>query len=325
MLKLGCEVRIWREGENATTTWTISRVESIEITGDGQTLTDTCLVKLPRATKWIGGEIPVRRGDNIEVWLGYEGKLEKRFVGYVREISAKTPTTITCEDEMFKLKQKTAKRKMYLNTTLLEVLLDQLEGLSVKMDESIMQNDVRLGDIRVEATTVAGLLSELKQNFGVESCFALIDGVPTLFSYVIFPGLRRNAGKFYENMNIISNDLEYRRAEDVQVKVRGISIQEDNSRLEYAEGEGEEKTIHRYGLNMEQLKEAVRNEITREKWSGLSGNFTTFGMPRVEKMDVVDLEVGNARGRYQVSGVNVEFGSGGFRQKIDLKRKVAEI
>lgn len=325
MLRLDCKVEIEREGESAITLWKFDRVENISITGDGDSLTDTCTIRLPKAVQWIGGEIPIRRGDSVRVYMGYNGELKLRFVGYVKDVSAKVPTTITCEDEMFRLKNRSAKRKMYQNISLLELLIDQLDGMSIKWDDSINNNEVKLGNLKVEATTVAGLLSDLKQNYGITSCFALVDDVPTFFSYVIFPGMRNNAGKFAEKKNIISNDLEYRRAEDVRVKIKGVSIQEDNSRIEYTEGDGEERVIYRYGLSMDQLKEAVRNELQKEKWSGLSGSFDTFGMPRIEKMDVVDLEVGNAKGRYQVSGVNVEFGRGGYRQKVNLKRKVADL
>lgn len=331
MLKLGCRIRIWRErevdGVVTGTEWVIRSVESIEITGDGNTLADTCTIRLPKATQWIEGEIPVRRGDNVEVWLGYNENLKPRFIGYVKDVSAKTPTVITCEDEMMKLRQKQAKRKVYANVTLTELLQDQFSGLSVAWKNDIIgSQEVRLGLVKVEATTVAGLLQDLKQNFGVKSGFLLDEyGQPKFYAYVIYPEQRRLAGRFEEGQNIISNSLEYRRAEDVQVKVRGISIQEDNSRIEYVEGEGEERTIYRYGLTMEELKEAVRVELRREKWSGLSGNFETFGEPRVEKLDAVDLVVGNAKGRYQVEGVNVKFGSGGYRQAIEVRRKLSDI
>lgn len=325
-----CRVEIRREWEDKSgtlgaATWTIDKVESVEITGDGESLQDTCTVKLPRNAHWgvSGSEIPIRRGDGVRVWLGYDGALQLRFVGHVKEVAAKTPTVITCEDEMFRLRQKAAKKLTYTNCTLKQLLDDQLQGMSIaRSDENA---DVQLGMVRVEATTVAGVLSELKKNYGITSYFALVDDVPTLFCFTVFPGLRRNAGKFSEGVNIIDNALEYRRSEDVEVKVRGISIKEDNSRIEYAEGEGEERTIYRYGLTMEQLKIAVKDEMKRQKWSGLTGDFTTFGKPRVEKMDVVDVEAGGVKGRYQVKGVNITFDSGGYRQKIDLKQRVSEL
>lgn len=330
MMSLCCRVEIRREWEDeqgviGAATWTIDKAESIEITGDGETMQDTCTIKLPRNARWgvSGNEIPVRRGDSVRVWLGYDGVLQLRFSGYVKDVAAKTPTVITCEDEMFILRQKSAKKLSYTSCTLRQVLDDQLEGLSIARSDD--NAEVQLGALRIEATTVAGVLSELKKNYGITSFFALVDEVPTLFCFTVFPGLRRNAGRFAEGVNIIDNSLEYRRSEDVEVKIHGVSIAEDNSRIEYSEGEGEERTIYRYGLSLEELKVAVKDELKREKWSGLQGDFTTFGKPRVEKMDVVDLESGGAKGRYQVKGVNISFGSDGYRQKIELKQKVSDI
>lgn len=332
MIRLCCRVEIRREwldeeGLLGASTWTVEKVESIEITGDGDSLQDTCVIKLPKNARWgvSGSEIPIRRGDNVRVWLGYDGVLKLRFVGYVKEVAAKTPTVITCEDEMMRLRQKAAKQKMYNSVTLSQLLDEQLEGLDIVRYDRESEAEVQLGCLRIEATTVAGVLSELKQNYGITSCFALVDEVPTLYCFTVLPALRRNAGRFEEGVNIISNSLEYRRSEDVQVKIKGVSIQEDNSRIEYSEGEGEERTIYRYGLNMNELKVAVKNELKRDKWSGLQGDFETFGMPRVEKMDVLDLYAAGTRGRYRVKGVNVSFGSGGYRQKIQLKERLVEL
>lgn len=332
MIRLCCRVEIRREwideeGLLGASTWTVEKVESIEITGDGDSLQDTCVIKLPKNARWgvSGSEVPIRRGDNVRVWLGYDGVLKLRFVGYVKEVAAKTPTVITCEDEMMRLRQKAAKQKMYNSVTLSQLLDEQLEGMDIVRYDRESEADVQLGSLRIEATTVAGVLSELKQNYGITSCFALVDEVPTLYCFTVLPQLRRNAGKFEEGVNIISNSLEYRRSEDVQVKIKGVSIQEDNSRIEYSEGEGEERTIYRYGLNMNELKVAVKNELKRDKWSGLQGDFETFGMPRVEKMDVLDLYAAGTRGRYRVKGVNISFGSGGYRQKIQLKERLVEL
>lgn len=332
MIRLCCRVEIRREwldeeGLFGASTWTVEKVESIEITGDGDSLQGTCIIKLPKNARWgvSGSEIPIRRGDNVRVWLGYDGVLKLRFVGYVKEVAAKTPTVITCEDEMMRLRQKAAKQKMYNSVTLSQLLDEQLEGMDIVRYDRESEAEVQLGSLRIEATTVAGVLSELKQNYGITSCFALVDDVPTLYCFTVLPALRRNAGKFEEGVNIISNSLEYRRSEDVQVKIKGVSIQEDNSRIEYSEGEGEERTIYRYGLNMNELKVAVKNELKRDKWSGLQGEFETFGMPRVEKMDVLDLYAAGTRGRYRVKGVNISFGSDGYRQKIQLKERLVEL
>lgn len=52
--------------------------------------------------------MPVKRGDAVKVWLGYDDRNELAFAGYVKEVGFKTPVVLECEDEMFKLKQMAA-------------------------------------------------------------------------------------------------------------------------------------------------------------------------------------------------------------------------
>lgn len=327
MMRLSCRIEIEREwaaedGRNMKRRWTIERVHGVRITGDNTTLQDTCSIELPRNAKWTGSErIPLRRGDRVKVWLGYDGRLKLRFIGYIEEVGARTPTRLTVVDSIFVLRQRTAKRKSYANATLREVLADQMpEGMRWEA-----AHDVELGLYRVTATTVAGVLEDLKKNYGVESVMVIEDGEAKLMSYTVYPGLRRLAMRAEDGKNIISDNLTYRRREDVAVKVEGVSIGSDGSRITYSEGEGEAHTIHRYGLTLEQLKAAVRDEIERLKWTGLSGHYETFGEPAVGRLDVVEMRRENIDpGRYQVKGVNVEFGVMGYRQKVELGRLIVE-
>lgn len=53
-------------------TWRLDFVTEVEITRDTEKLTDLCKITLPKI-KWDGEtEIPVKRGDAVKVWLGYD-------------------------------------------------------------------------------------------------------------------------------------------------------------------------------------------------------------------------------------------------------------
>ena len=100
-LKLSAKIEV-----KSTKIWTFEKVSSVEITLDSESLTDTCVIKLPKKIKWQNeAEIPLKRGDAVSVWLGYNGELELAFTGYIRTVGFKNPVVITCEDEMFRLKQ----------------------------------------------------------------------------------------------------------------------------------------------------------------------------------------------------------------------------
>lgn len=324
MLEPGCKISISREWNVGNSEWVVEHVNNIDITMDSDTLADTCKIILPKNTEWVGyKEIPIRRGDKVVVFLGYNGKLTKRFEGFVSVVSAKTPTTITVEDWMFKLRQVNVKRKVYKNCKLSALLKDILPG-DVKY---VLSGDISIGEYRTTATTVAGELKELKSNYGIRSFFELVDDKPVLYVYTVFPEQRSNAGLFDHEM-IIENNLEYRRKDDVLVRIKGTSILTNNKRITYEEGDsgGETREVNAYGLTLAELKVFVKNWIKKLKFDGLRGDFTTYGQPVVRKMEVIDLEVeGVTPATYQVKEVIVAFGQDGYKQKITLENWIKNL
>lgn len=325
MLKLNCKISITREWDAGNSEWVIYNVNNIEITMDSETLADICKIILPKNTHWVGyKEIPIRRGDKVVVWLGYDDKLVKRFEGFVSMVSAKTPTTITVEDWMFKLRLKDVKRKMYKKCKLSQLLKDILPN-DIKY---VLSGDVSIGDYRTTAATVAGELKQLKDNCGIRSFFELIDDKPVLYVYTVFPDKRINAGLFNDRETIIENNLEYRRKDDVLVRIKGTSILSNNKRITYEEGDsgGETRDVTAYGLTLAELKVFVKNWIKKLKFDGLRGDFLTFGQPVVRKMDVIDLKCdGVIPATYQVKEVVVSFGQDGYRQKITLENWIKDL
>ena len=128
-LKLSAKIEV-----KSTKIWTFEKVSSVEITLDSESLTDTCVIKLPKKIKWQNeAEIPLKRGDAVSVWLGYNGELELAFTGYIRTVGFKNPVVITCEDEMFRLKQIEAK-KLYSLLQELERLLQIFDGVFLDLE-----------------------------------------------------------------------------------------------------------------------------------------------------------------------------------------------
>lgn len=161
--------------------WSFDFVNAVEITRDTEKLTTEAKITMPKKVKWDGAdEIPVKRGDTITISLGYDDNLQTAFVGYVRDVGFKTPIVITCEDEMFKLKQMPAQKKAYRSVTLETLLKDQ--GLGYRLN---IMGEQALGAYRVTADTVAALLGKLAEQ-GVRSFFRYEDGEPVLYCGVLF-------------------------------------------------------------------------------------------------------------------------------------------
>lgn len=302
--------------------WQVPFVTSVEITRDTEKLTDECKITLPKRIKWDGeAQIPVKRGDSIKVWTGYGEDLELAFTGYVRSVGIKTPIVLTCEDEMFKLKQKPCVKKAYKTVTLETLLKDQgLDGVKVFGEQN-------LGQFRVTDDTVAALLGRL-QDSGIRSFYRYEDGKPVLYCGVIFERDTKPSQVFATGVNIISDSsLEQQLAANIRLCVKAVSIMPNNKKIkvEVGDKDGEKRTIHTYNKTESELKAWAEQEIKRLKVDGLKGSFTTFGYRLVDKLNAIGINIdGNKMGVYQVQKNVIKYGTGGYRQEINLGQRVAK-
>ena len=302
--------------------WQVPFVSSVEITRDTEKLTDECKVTLPKRIKWDGeAQIPVKRGDSIKVWTGYGEDMELAFAGYVRSVGIKTPIVLTCEDEMFKLKQMACTKKAYKNVNLGTLLKDQgLENVKVFGEQN-------LGQFRVTDDTVAALLGRL-QDSGIRSFYRYEDGTPVLYCGVLFERDTQPSQVFVTGVNIISDSsLEQQLAANIRLCIKAVSIMPDNKKIkvEVGDKDGEKRTIHTYNKTESELKAWAEQEIKRLKVDGLTGSFTTFGYRLVDKLDAIGIKIdGNKMGVYQVKKNVIKYGTGGYRQEITLGLRVAK-
>lgn len=302
--------------------WQVPFVTSVEITRDTEKLTDECKITLPKRIKWDGeAQIPVKRGDSIKVWTGYGEDLELAFAGYVRSVGIKTPIVLTCEDEMFKLKQMPCVKKAYKTVTLETLLKDQgLDGVKVFGEQN-------LGQFRVTDDTVAALLGRL-QDSGIRSFYRYEDGKPVLYCGVIFERDTKPSQVFATGVNIISDSsIEQQLAANIRLCVKAVSIMPNNKKIkvEVGDKDGEHRTLHTYNKSESELKAWAEQEIKRLKVDGLKGSFTTFGYRLVDKLDAIGIKIdGNKMGVYQVQKNVIKYGTGGYRQEITLGQRVAK-
>lgn len=319
MYRLTAKITI--EGERR---WQLEEVTAVEITRDTEKLTDECKITLPKKVKWDGAaEIPVRRGDRVSVELGYDDDLQAAFMGYVREVGFKTPIVLTCEDEMFKLKQQPAQKKAYRNVDIETLLKDQ--GISYEIR---VLGEQRLGQYRVTADTVASLLGKLQQQ-GIRSFFRMEDGQPVLYCGVLFERETMPSQVFATGVNIIDDQsLEQQKADTMRLRVKAVSLMPDNKKkvkVEVGDADGELRVLHTYNKTESELKAWAEQEMKRLKRDGLAGSFKTFGYRLADKLDVIGIKIdGEKKGCYQVKKNVIKYDSGGFRQEITLGYRVAE-
>jgi hypothetical protein len=347
MLVTGCYIEI---GD-----WEFTGCVEMEIVQDVETFTDTCRITLPRKYGWdlrkvalgddnIGSEPIIKRKDPVLVKFGYDGSLNVEFIGYVRDVKSGTPVTIECEDGMMLLKQESIKDSL-TNVTLRQ-LLQRVIPAGIKYECL----DVTVGDWRIDNVTPMRVLEELKSRFGFYSQFRLVGGdtnqdntnqegnnVKSVL-HVGWPywieGRKEEEFAFGQNWKdgkgliINGDDLVYKRAEDIRIKVKAISVAADNSRHEYEMGDadGELRTLHYYKADTATVKARVEKDLENLKYTGYRGSFSTFGEPSICKGDVVNItgNVYHPDGKYLVRKVTKRFSVGeGIKQVVEPHMKVS--
>lgn len=318
MFKLCAKVEI-----NGDRSWELDFVTAVEITRDTEKLTAEAKITIPKRIKWNGSpDIPVRRGDAVRISLGYDDNLQLVFVGYVRDVGFKTPVVITCEDDMFKLKQMPAQKKAYRSVTLETLLKDQ--GIKYRLN---IMGEQSLGAYRVTADTVASLLGKLSEQ-GVRSFFRYEDGEPVLYCGVLFERDSTPSQVFKTGLNIISDQsLQQQKAENMRLRVKAVSLMPNNKKIkvEVGDADGEHRTLHTYNKTESELKAWAEQEVKRLKRDGLTGSFTTFGASPVDCLDAIGLVIdGKKAGVYQVKKNVIKYGDGGYRHEITLGLRVGD-
>lgn len=303
-------------------TWKFDALNSCIIIEDTATLTDTCELLLPKRVDWQGAKLfktPIKRGDKITVRLGYNGVLKTRFVGYIRTVDAKKPIKIMCEDGMFLLKTVEAKKRGYAKVTLKQLITDLLSGTGIAFE--LIDADIVLGPYRITKNTVAEELNEIKSEFGLRAYFRTVNNVSKLYVGFSYPFDSRRRESFVYGQNLISEDFVYRIAEDVKIKVKAISVDAKNKRIEVETGDkdGELYTVYKYNVDEAALKRFAETELIRFKTTGFKGSFETFGEPFVNKCDIAHIEASdNNQGDFLIKKLEVNFGMNGYRQKIEI-------
>lgn len=310
-------------------TWEFSAVHTCSIVEDTETLTDTCELELPKNISWEGhtnkkGHPPIKRGDKVIVQLGYDGNLQTRFVGFVRSVDAHTPVRIKCEDSMFLLKQTKLLPKSFKNASLKDVISYFLQGTGIEFQ--LIDKQIQIGKYRIVKDTISQELQELKEKYLLSSYFRNIGGKTVLYVGLKYPFDNRKKVVFVHGKNIITEELEYRKKEDIRVKVEAVSFGKKHKKttIEIGDKDGDIIKIRIDGLTEEELKKYALQALERYKRSGFKGSFETFGTPEVRKCDMVDITASDGNtGVYLVKKNEVTFGVNGYRQNITLDQAIS--
>jgi hypothetical protein len=173
------------------------------------------------------------RGDKVTIQSGYSyfnkagnevNTLQTVFTGYISAVTSKKPFVLKVEDNMFILKQyqATGGNKNFFsgsNYTVEKMLAEMISNAGLPFTVNTTTQTL-LGDYRAEGT-ICQVLSDLQKKYGFEAYFK--GDELRCGSIVYFPSDDGNLTptgnpsywKFDFQQNIISDNLEYRRKDDI--------------------------------------------------------------------------------------------------------------
>lgn len=364
MLRLNSQITITQVPStafpNRTKSYSLNFVNEVEINSTWKNLTDTAKVIFPKNVflidengkriSWqdktiIAGPNPlVLRGDKIKIDLGYyyyEGGQEKlemneEFVGYIAKVVNRTPVEFHCEDNMYRLKQIQAPNKLYKGS-LQSLMTELLKGtdLTVNGDATL-----DIGSFRTFNETVAQVLERLRKEIKIEAYFR---GNELRCGGLAYYRADATEVNFEFQRNIIEDDLEYKRLDDIKIGAKAYSVNETEEngkkkkkRLQVfvtLDGEtnetgweGEKRTFHFFNItDKNELIRRAKDGIRKSYYEGFFGSFTAFGLPFCQhgrNVVLTNRALPELSGTYKCKSTTVKFGVEGFRRKIEVDIRV---
>lgn len=296
---------------------TVRRVAGIQISKSWKQRTQTATLLLPKNIgTFVNQNIKelFRRGDRVQLYLGYDGNDILEYEGYITRIGSKAPIEIQLEDEMSKAKR-IAVNYVGKNIKLGDMLRKLAPGYEVKA------LDTMIGDARFSKTNLGAVLEKLESELKLYSYFK----GKTLYCGIYYAGNgETDKQSFVLERNVVGNDLNYRNKEDIVVKIEATSIQADGSKLEYSKGDegGDVLTLAYYNVSSKKvLEQKVEKDYELAMTGGFEGSFTAFGLPSVQFGQRVQLQsklITDSNGEYYIESVEKSFNGSGFRQKVQL-------
>jgi hypothetical protein len=312
--------------------------ESIKIEKSVEVLTNTAKITLPREFK--NGEDSngnpldfsyksildfMKRGDSIQISLGYDGNNQTEFQGYITKIGADTPLVLECEDEMYQLKKAPRITKYIKSGSLIEILKAVIPSkYNIELNE-----DYNYGSWHIDNATPYEVLEELKERTGLRAYFITPDTLSVGMKVDFKP---RDVHQFNFSENVRRDtDLSFERKDDKLLEVTVKSRQKNGEELSETVGEKGGNTV-----NMSMVPNMTKADL--KKWAeqiyksrsidGFEGSLNSWCEPRTQPGDSAEIyrpiyEDGHQNGRYFIEAVTIDLnGDSGIRRTNKLSYKL---
>ena len=302
----------------------LKMVDSVKVKHSVEQLSDTATVTLPAMVegKALEVESKLHAGDKVTVKLGYDGKLETEFEGYLKAINTDNGNlTLECEDAIYLFDKKVDDVELtgIGMKALLEKVVAQVDPSYQVQTEFDFTWDKFVFYHATARDVLKKVQDETKANIWfhegalhVQPQYAQASGKTVVFDF---------------SRNIESSNLKYRKASDKKVEVTVKMTNAAGKSFEKSAGAPGGKSIKKVvsGVSETQLATLAKNEHNLWCYDGYEGSFTGWLIPYVQPGDavkIVDEDYPNKQGVYYVTGTEINFSKEGGKRTVSLGRRL---
>jgi len=304
----------------------VRHVVAVEVDKSVDMLQDVATITLPATLygKTLNIDDKVKRGDVVDIDVGYDGENRNEFKGFVSTLSNDANIVIKCEDAMF-LWRKAVKSKEYKSVAVVAILKDlaaQIGGFEVVAAKGA--EAVKFDKFTVADADGVEVLQKIKEQ--------------TKMNIYVRDKELHVALPYYEQMgkvgydfakNVESASLKWLRADERKVQVKVIGIAKDNKRTTVTVGEsgGDTITLNRYKVTDKSALRAIGEaEIEQYRIDGYEGSITGWLQPYCTYgyfATIRDKDYPSREGEYYIKAVKVTFDDGGGKRQVTLGKRIS--
>ena len=267
---------------------------------------------------------PFKKGDKVQVNLGYSNRNELVFEGFIRKINFQDNLILECEGYASQLRDQYFS-KSYQKTTLKQILMDLTNGTDIVLSSRI--DDVPLTNVWFKNCEKLKVLEWVQKEL---CCKVFFDGsyLYAGVSKFVYADPKRSQApvKLRVGYNIINaHELMLQESENVQINI----VEKDSAgttkktKSESKKYSNIKEVKARQGLPSSFLKR-IADELQGEAdYSNYSGNIECFLEPHIFKGDKIQLDDSRypeRAGVYFAEEIEGSFGTQGGRRNIKIRR-----
>lgn len=282
-------------------------------------LTDTATIVLPEAVmnSVLNFEDKIKRGTEVLIKLGYDGKLETEFIGYIKEITnSDSSLKILCEDALFLFRVGVSDIELKTTsvTEIAQYVINQIDGsFTLNCDYTINYEK-----FTIHQATGFDVLKKLQEETKANIYFDTQNKV-----LHIHPAYVEKGGEVFYSLqkNIENSSLEFNNKLDTKVEITVESTDVKGNVIKVTSGTtgGNKVTLKVGSMSKSSMQEIADAEVLKRSAASYEGSFDTWLVPFVKptySARIKDEEYLDKTAYYYVKTVNTNISEAGGKRTI---------